>query len=170
MPYLYQAAVEAHEQGIPMLRSMMLEFPGDIGAEDCETQYMLGGSLLVAPVFRADGWADFYLPEGKWTHLLTGETVIGGGWRRGQYDFHSLPLFVREGAVIPMGAVDTRPDYDFADGVTLHLYDPKDGEYAVTVPSRDGKSGTKYVIRVTGDRAEVETESDRPWALEIHRK
>ena len=64
---------------------------------------------------RADGWADFYLPEGKWTHLLTGETVAGGGWRRGQYDFHSLPLFVREGAVIPMGAVDTRPDYDFAD-------------------------------------------------------
>ena len=69
-----------------------------------------------------------------------------------------------------MGAVDTRPDYDFADGVTLHLYEPKDGEYAVTVPSRDGKRGTKYVIRVTGDRAEVETESDRPWSLEIHRK
>ena len=50
------------------------------------------------------------------------------------------------------------------------LLEPKEGEYAVTVPSRDGKSGTKYVIRVTGDRAEVETESDRPWSLEIHRK
>ena len=147
---------------------MMLEFPGDIGAEDCETQYMLGGSLLVAPVFRADGWADFYLPEGKWTHLLTGETVIGGGWRRGQYDFHSLPLFVREGAVIPMGAVDTRPDYDFADGVTLHLYQPKDGEYTVTVLEADGKAGTLYTIRVRDGEAAVETESRKPYIVKIH--
>jgi len=168
MPYLYQAAVEAHEKGIPMLRSMMLEFPGDIGAEDCETQYMLGGSLLVAPVFRADGQADFYLPEGTWTHLLTGETVTGGGWRHGQYDFHSMPLFVREGSVIAMGATDTRPDYDFADGVTLHLYQPKDGEYTVTVPEADGKSGTLYTIRVRDGKAAVETASRKPYTVKIH--
>ena len=54
MPYLFRAAIQAHEQGIPMLRAMMLEFPNDPACDYLDLQYMLGDSLLVAPVFSHD--------------------------------------------------------------------------------------------------------------------
>ena len=80
---------------------------------------MLGDSMLVAPVFSENGDVQYYLPEGRWTHLLTGETVQGGSWRKETYDFFSLPLFVRQNSILALGANDQRPDYDFADGVEL---------------------------------------------------
>ena len=84
-----------------MMRAMLLEFD-DLGCEDCDRQYMLGDALLVAPVMREDGTVDYYLPQGVWTHLLSGETVSGGGWRTDRYDFFSLPLFVRENTILPV--------------------------------------------------------------------
>lgn len=122
MPYLYGLAAEAHEQGIPMMRAMALEFPGDLGAEGCDRQYMLGDGLLVAPVMRADNIGEFYLPDGVWTHLFTGERMDGGRWYRAEYDFFSLPLFVRENTLLPLGDTDATPDYAFERNVTLRLY------------------------------------------------
>jgi alpha-D-xyloside xylohydrolase len=78
MPYLFSKAVEAHEDGVPMMRAMILEFPKDPASDTLERQYMLGDSLLVAPVFSEGGEADYYLPEGAWTHLLTGKVQQGG--------------------------------------------------------------------------------------------
>ncbi len=63
------------------------------------------------------------MPEGTWTHFLTGETVTGPRWVREQHGFLSVPLLVRPGAVIPVGAVHDRPDYAYADGVTLRAFD-----------------------------------------------
>ncbi len=89
---------------------------------------MLGRSLLVAPVFTEDGTVDYYLPAGRWTNLLTGQAQEGPGWHREQHDFLSLPLMVRPGTVLPLGAVDDRPDYDYADGVTFRIYELTDGD------------------------------------------
>ncbi|MBQ2709203.1 MAG: alpha-xylosidase, partial [Clostridia bacterium] len=129
MPYLYTLAAETHASGVPMMRAMLLEFD-ELGCEDCDRQYMLGDAILVAPVMRADGAVDFYLPEGTWTHLLSGETMAGGGWRRAQYDFFSLPVFVRENTILPMGAHGDTPEYDYADGLTLRIYRLADGAEA----------------------------------------
>lgn len=129
MPYLYAKAVEAHEKGIPMMRAMMLEFD-DLGCEDCDRQYMLGDGILVAPVMREDGFVDYYLPRGKWTHLLSGEILEGNGWRRDRYDFFSLPVFVRENTIIALGAHTDRTEYDYAEGVTLRIYNLFEGEEA----------------------------------------
>ena len=73
MPYLYLQAVKAHEEGIPMMRPMFVEFPGDRACETLDKQYMLGDSLLVAPVFKESGEVEYYLPEGTWVNLLTGQ-------------------------------------------------------------------------------------------------
>lgn len=126
MPYLYGLAVEAHETGVPTMRAMLLEFD-EIGCEDLDRQYMLGDGMLVAPVMREDGVVDYYLPKGKWTHLLSGETVEGNGWRTDQYDFFSLPVFVRENTILPLGSEDNQTEYDYAMGVTLCLYNLTDG-------------------------------------------
>ena len=168
MPYLYQAAVESHLTGVPMLRPMMMEFPGDIAAEVCDTQYMLGGDLLAAPIFHRDGHVDYYLPEGLWTNILTGEKILGGRWLRETHDFMSLPLLAREGSVIPMGAVDGRPDYDYADGVTLHVYQPREGTTTVTAPDLRGRAAAVFHVTVKDGRVAVETDSDKPYQVEVH--
>ncbi|MBR4889669.1 MAG: alpha-xylosidase, partial [Clostridia bacterium] len=130
MPYLFEAAVQTHEEGIPAMRAMVLEFPGELGCEDLDRQYMLGGNLLVAPVFRKDGRVDYYLPNGTWTHLFTNETVEGGGWKRDTYDFFSLPLFAKENSIIAMGSKENETVYDYAKDVCLHLFALKDGAEA----------------------------------------
>lgn len=139
MPYLYAQAVETHETGVPMMRAMLLEFD-DLGCEDCDRQYMLGDALLVAPVMREDGTVDYYLPQGVWTHLLSGETVSGSGWRTDRYDFFSLPLFVRENTILPVSTRNDKPDYDYTDGLTLRVYQLADGAEALrTVCDQDGR-------------------------------
>jgi alpha-D-xyloside xylohydrolase len=170
MPYLYAAAVEAHREGIPMMRPMQLEFPHDPGCDTLDRQYMLGGSLLVAPVFSEDGWVDCYLPEGRWTHLLTGKTQEGGRWCREQYGFQSLPLFVRPGTVLAVGAIDARPDYDFADGVTFRVYELADGEQATcSVTALNGAERLRLTLRREANRyhASIEGSSIPKWTLEV---
>ena len=61
MPYLYRMAAVAHERGTPVMRPLMMQFPEDRGSDCIDLQYMLGDSLLVAPIFRPDGEVDFYL-------------------------------------------------------------------------------------------------------------
>ncbi|WHT22736.1 alpha-xylosidase [Crossiella sp. CA-258035] len=145
MPYLFAAAVQAHTEGVPVLRAMALEFPEDPACAHLERQYLLGEDLLVAPVFSADGEVSYYLPEGTWTDVLTGEAVPGGRWLRRRYDFQSLPLLARPGSVIPFGAVDDRPDYDYAEGVTLHVHQLADGTRVRTrVPEVSGATAVVF--------------------------
>ena len=109
------------------MRAMLLEFPDDPACDTLDRQYMLGDALLVAPVFSRDGAVDYYLPAGRWTNFLSGQVVEGGRWVREQHGFLSLPLLVRPNSIIPVGANDERPDYDFADGVTFHVFELQDG-------------------------------------------
>ncbi|MEV4735931.1 MULTISPECIES: alpha-xylosidase [unclassified Microbacterium] len=142
MPYLYQQGLDAARTGIPLMRPMALEFPDDPATGYLDRQYMLGGDLLVAPVFTADGSVEFYLPAGEWTSLLTGETVTGGGWRRETHGFDSLPLYVRPGGVLPWGARTDRPDYDYHEGLRIRVFPGGTGAASVTVTTPDGAART----------------------------
>jgi alpha-D-xyloside xylohydrolase len=133
MPYLWAAAVEAHRDGVPMMRAMMLEFPDDPACDALDRQYLIGRDLLVAPVFTEEGAVDYYLPEGRWTHLLSGEEQTGGRWFKATHGFLSLPLFVRPGTLLALGGIDDHPDYEFADDVTLRLYALAEGESATAI-------------------------------------
>jgi len=140
MPYLHQLGVDAARTGIPLLRPMALEFPDDPAVAYLDRQYMLGPSLLVAPVMSASGEAEFYLPDGEWTSLLSGEHVEGGRWRRETHGFDSLPLYVRPGAVLPWGARHDRPDYDYLEGLELRVFPGGSGTREVVVTTPDGRS------------------------------
>ena len=167
MPYLYAKAVETHETGVPMMRAMLLEFE-DLGCEDCDRQYMLGDGILVAPVMREDGVVDYYLPKGKWTHLLSGETVEGGGWRRDRYDFFSLPVYVRENTILPLGAHEDKTEYDYARSLTLRLYNLADGAQAeckvcdvhgaVVLTARACRCGGVITVTLEGQAEDVRIE------------
>ena len=156
MPYLYRAAIQAHEQGIPMLRAMMLEFPQDAACDYLDLQYMLGDLLLVAPVFSQDGGVNYYVPAGKWTNLLNEEVVEGPCWVKERHDFMSLPLLVRPNSIIPMGKHDDRPDYAYSDGLTLQVYQLEDGKQAsVEIPSLDGTIETRFDFKREGQEIQV---------------
>jgi alpha-D-xyloside xylohydrolase len=150
MPYLYQQGLDAAASGVPVLRPMALEFPDDPATAYLDRQYMLGPDLLVAPVFSADGEVEVYLPEGEWTHLLTGESVAGGRWRRERHGYDSLPLYVRPGSVLPWGARVDRPDYDYLDGLRLRVFPGGEGTAEVTVTTPDGRSAV-----LSADRREI---------------
>jgi alpha-D-xyloside xylohydrolase len=159
MPYLYGAAIEARETGVPMLRAMALEFPDDPGCDALDLQYMLGESLLVAPVFSHDGTVDVYVPAGQWTNVLSGERIEGGGWIRQTHDTMSLPLLARPNSVIPFGAVDDQPDYEYSDGVTFHVFELAEGATASTiVPTLDGEVATRLTVRREGEGIAIEVD------------
>src|SRR3712207_4175062 len=125
--------------GIPLMRAMLLEFPDDPTCDYLDRQYMLGESLLVAPVFSRDGAISYYLPAGRWTHFLTGQTVDGPGWMHETHGPMSLPLLARANSIIAVGSNDNRADYDYADGVAFYVCGLDDGRSAVaTVPSLAG--------------------------------
>lgn len=169
MPYLYGAAVEAHEHGTPMMRPMMLEFPDDPACDTLDRQYMMGESLLVAPVFHADSHVDYYLPDGLWTSLLDGRKVQGGHWQRETHDFLSLPLMVRPGTVLPMGKHDDRPDYDYTDGLELHVYQLAEGQtVTVKIPDLKGQLAATYTVTMKNGKAEVVTDSQKPYTVVVH--
>mgnify|MGYP000319209658 CR=1 FL=1 len=169
MPYLYGKAVEAHEHGVPMMRPMMLEFPDDPACDMLDRQYMLGDSLLVAPIFRKDGEVQYYLPDGTWTSLLDGGKVEGGHWQTEIHDFMSLPLMVRPGTVLPLGAHDDRPDYDYLDGLELHVYQLADGESeTVEIPDTKGNVAATFTVTMKDGQAQVETDSTKPYTVVVH--
>ena len=165
MPYLYRAALQAHAQGTPVLRAMLLEFPNDSACDYLDLQYMLGDSLLVAPVFNRDGSVQYYVPEGKWTNLLNGNVVEGPRWVRETHDFMSLPLLVRPNSVIPMGKRVDRPDYDYSDGLTLQVYHLEDGKQVrVEIPGLDGRIETRFEFKQEGNMIHVQRQGlSKPW-------
>ncbi|HWU09228.1 MAG TPA: alpha-xylosidase [Streptomyces sp.] len=168
MPYLYGVAAETHRTGIPMMRPMLAEFPGDPASRTLDRQYMLGPDLLVAPVFTEDGEVEYYVPEGTWTSLLTGERVTGPAWRHETHGFDSLPLLVRDGAVLPWGADDQRPDGDWRDGLTLRVFGSATGERSVVVPDRTGGPAAEFRVVRDGAGARVTAQgTDRPYRVVI---
>jgi len=163
MPYLARVGRTAHTEGLPVMRPMVLEFPEDPATATVDTQYMLGESLLVAPVFSADGEVDVYVPEGTWTSLIDGSRITGPRWHRQRHDFLSVPLLVRPDSVLPVGARTDRPDYDHADGVTLRLFDLVDGHASTTTVGQ-----VSFRVTRTGDTiTATATGATAPWSIQL---
>jgi alpha-D-xyloside xylohydrolase len=176
MPYLMQAAVEAHDRSIPMMRAMLLEFPDDPTCRSLDRQYLLGPALLVAPVFH-EQLAEFYLPSGTWTNLLDGEQRQGSTWYFDRLNFLSLPLYVRPNHVVAMSSVVDQVDYDYAHNVRLVI-----GQLDAPTPiecqlyDRSGNKTTRFSINCEPGRILVKNAEGRsdfeiqlPWARSVTR-
>jgi alpha-D-xyloside xylohydrolase len=105
IPYLQACAAEASQTGMPVMRAMPLAFPEDRAAWGFEEQYMLGPSLLVAPVLRQGGKVDLYLPPGAWYDVWTGERLEGGRCLSLTMPLDRVPVYGREGFALPLGPV-----------------------------------------------------------------
>ncbi|SDZ18953.1 alpha-D-xyloside xylohydrolase [Evansella caseinilytica] len=165
MPYLYDSAYQSATRGLPMMRAMVLEFSDDPTTEVLDRQYMLGESLLVAPVFSEDGMVTYYLPPGRWTNYLTNEVTEGGAWRKEKHDYLSVPLFVRPNTILAAGAEDARPDYDYAEKVELQMFALETTATAV-VRNPEGTEELRVTAVKEGKEITVEAAgSGKPFSL-----
>jgi alpha-glucosidase (family GH31 glycosyl hydrolase) len=106
-PYTYTMARKTYDEGISLCRPMYYDYPKNENAYAFKYQYMYGDQLLFAPVYESVGAdlivdQDVWLPEGTWYQWSTGERFEGGKVIQKNYMLHELPLFVKEGSIIPM--------------------------------------------------------------------
>ena len=168
MPYLFQNAVISHNTGIPMMRAMMLDFGYDRSALTIDTQYMLGDSLLVAPVFSENGDCEFYLPNcGIWTDIQSGEKLPGGNWYRKNYDYFNLPLYAKPNSIIVYGNFQNSSDYDYTDNMTIAVYSIDDRKILNTsVYSSSGKIAAEITAERIGDQLFITvSKTDKPFTV-----
>ncbi|GII79893.1 alpha-xylosidase [Sphaerisporangium rufum] len=163
MPYIYSAAVDAARTGVPMMRAMCVDDPGDPVAWQADLQYLLGPDLLVAPMISPEGVRQVYLPAGQWVDYWTHEVHHGGRYITVSAPLERIPLFVRYGALLPVTEVaDTVGDRPFGE-VTLVSYG--DGGHAVI---RDVDGDTTVTATRDGDELHVRADGPcRITAIEI---
>lgn len=162
-PYLYSSAVETSRIGVPMMRSMVLEFEKDPVCQYLDRQYMLGEKLLVAPIFNDKGEAYYYLPEGIWTNYLTGEIAEGGVWRKEHHDYMSIPLWVRENTILSTNSTLTHAADSFAEGLEFKVFGLKD--QAETVVYEDQKEILQVSVTKSGSRIHVKSVGKNAFTL-----
>src|SRR5262245_36761004 len=122
LPYTYTLAWHAHRDGLPLMRPLVLNHPGDPRTWQLGGEYLWGDDLLVAPVTRegAVSWP-VYLPAGTWFDFWTGVRVDGPAGITVDAPLDRLPLFVRAGAIIPMGPLIQHTG-EPQDLITLLIY------------------------------------------------
>ncbi|MBN1352009.1 alpha-xylosidase [candidate division KSB1 bacterium] len=113
LPYLWATAFEATQNGLPVIRPMLLEFQNDPAVWHLDLQYMLGNALLVAPVFNPDGKVTVYLPAGNWLDYWQKELVSGPRYLELKVGLDTIPIYMRENTILPHGPamnyVDEKP-------------------------------------------------------------
>jgi alpha-glucosidase (family GH31 glycosyl hydrolase) len=100
-PYLYSTALEAESDGLPILRSMPLEFPDDPQCYFQDHQYMFGPAMLIAPVIRQDNFCSIYLPKGIWFDFFKGTQYEGPMNLKRIVPLATMPIFIKAGSMIP---------------------------------------------------------------------
>ena len=168
MPYLYKTAIQANKTGVPTMRSMVLEFTEDRTCHYVDKQYMLGDSLLVAPIFNEESLADYYLPTGRWTDFFTGEVKEGGRWIQEKHGYLSVPLLVKENSIVAIGAHDDKPDYDYGEDTELRIYEPAaDTTVTETVYGMDGSEEIKISVTTEEGRISVSVDTGKTVSVRL---
>ena len=168
LPYIYSMSVYTSETGVPVMRSMVLEYQDDIACTNLDRQYMFGDSLLVAPIFNDNGMAEYYLPEGIWTNYLTGEEVQGGVWRREQHGYMSIPLMVRENTILPTSAKTDCANAPYAGEMLLKVYNLK--EEAQTCVYQDEEKILDIKLQKNGNTVTIHSETSYSYKLQFINK
>lgn len=130
LPYTYSVAYEATETGLPLMRALVLEFQDDPQTYSQDMEYLFGPAFLVAPVVEPGATTrEVYLPAGKWIDYWTNKLLEGPRTIPSAAPLETLPLFVKAGAVIPMGPVMSHTDEKPLDPLTLAVYPVADGAF-----------------------------------------
>jgi alpha-glucosidase len=187
LPYLYTVFAEASASGWPILRPLAFAFPGDEAAAALDDQFLLGDALLAAPVLDEDApERSIYFPEGTWVDLASGRRHAGPVRASVAAPLDALPLYARQGAILPLGPVMQHTGERPTDPITLACYlDERDGraegalyqDDGATVAYRAGAARrTRFAAARRGGRIELRAHEAEgaydpgahAWVAELH--
>jgi len=139
MPYIYSLGYKTWLTGAPFMRALPLDFPNDAKVADLRDEYMFGPAFLVAPITDQGATSrQVYLPAGAdWYNYWTNERVKGGQTIAVQAPIDTLPLFVRAGSIIPLGAT-VESTHEMQAIAKVRVYPGADASF--TLFSDDGKT------------------------------
>jgi alpha-glucosidase/alpha-D-xyloside xylohydrolase len=130
LPYLYSVVRECCRTGMPIMRALWLDDPGDSVGAARGDEYLWGPSILVAPVTEKGATARrLYLPRGHWYDFWSGEALEGGREINRPVDLATLPLYVRAGSILPMGPVKQFTDQEDDGPLAVRVYPGADGRF-----------------------------------------
>lgn len=149
LPYIYSAAYQQNQTGLPIMRALVIHNQDDFNTYTIDDQYYFGGQLIVAPVVTKGAQTRvIYLPKGKWFDFWTGKEYQGGSYFNILTPLEQLPIFAKEGAIIPYQKdvlFDNKEDYQnltievFPGNGRFELYEDdgltesyQNGEYSLT--------------------------------------
>jgi alpha-glucosidase len=131
IPLYYSLAHEAHDTGIPIMRPMAMEFPHDPRCANLSDQWLMGSSLLAAPILDEGDKRSVYLPEGTWYALNSNEPLPGKREIEVSAGFDEIPVYVRAGTVLPLGPIIQHTD-DLPGGpLEVRVYPGRDGRFSL---------------------------------------
>lgn len=132
LPYTYSAVRETHDTGMPIMRALWLHYPTDKLAIARADEYLWARDILVAPVIeKGVASRKLYLPAGIWHDFWTEESVAGGKEIERKVDLATLPLYVRAGAILPMGPVKQYVSEKVDQPLGIRVYPGADGRFVL---------------------------------------
>ena len=132
LPYIYATAVQATQTGMPVVRALVLKYSRDPNVRHLDSEYLFGDSFLVAPVLaRGARRRMVYLPAGEWVDYWSREAYHGPTCLNYPAPLEILPLFVRRGAIIPMGPEMDHTEQSIGAGLVLDIYPANRGSESV---------------------------------------
>ncbi|HKR59387.1 MAG TPA: TIM-barrel domain-containing protein, partial [Pyrinomonadaceae bacterium] len=141
LPFLYTVLEEAHRTGVPLFRPLVLNYPDDSNTHNLDDEFMIGDDLLVAPIVKPDVTRRLvYLPDGVWYDYWTNRKYPGRTMVDVAAPLETVPMFVRGGAIIPLG-----PELKYVgekpfDPITFNIYPDDKGSASLTLYEDDGVS------------------------------
>ena len=131
MPYLYSMAGWAHFKDYTLMRPLVMDFNGDKAVEDIGNQWMFGPALMACPVgyYKARNRSVYFPRQCGWYNLYTNEYIAGGQTLVVDAPYEQIPVFVREGAIIPFGPEMEWSDEKPAELINLYVYAGQDGSF-----------------------------------------
>ena len=139
LPYLYSVVRECATTGMPVMRALWLHYPDDPVAVARPDQYLWGRQILVAPVVeRAATERTVYLPPGNWYDFWSNDRLEGGREIRRSVDLETMPLYVADGTILPLGPVKQHTDERVDQPLSISIYPGADGSFLLY--EDDGRS------------------------------
>ncbi len=133
MPYVYSLAGMTYFNDYTIMRALVMDYGKDTKVNNIGDQYMFGPALMVCPVYEYGARdRDVYFPETSgWYDFYTGQYITGGQTRKVPAPYERIPLFVREGAIIPYGPDMQYSDEKPAEHITLYVYAGQNGTFTL---------------------------------------
>ncbi|WP_461788778.1 glycoside hydrolase family 31 protein [Pedobacter sp.] len=124
MPYLYSKFYETSKTGIPIARSLCLDYPFDNNIYDLKYQYqfIFGDAFLISPLTSKEKSKKVYFPKGKWYNIFTDEKIDGSQELLQDFPLYNLPLYVKESAIVPLQSITQSAKEKPTDVLLLHVY------------------------------------------------